>query len=59
MMRTVSDSIFLKVIQVSETTTIQLNKKTAADLRKIGTMGQTYDDVLQMLIDEHRGREGV
>lgn len=44
---------------MSETTTIQLNKKTAAELRKLGTMGQTYDDVLRMLIEEHKEHEKV
>jgi len=39
---------------MSEITTIQLQKSTVAALREIGVMGQTYDDVLQQLIEEHR-----
>ena len=38
---------------MSEITTIQVGKKTADDLKKIGTMGQTYDDVINELIAEH------
>jgi hypothetical protein len=35
---------------------ILINRKTAEKLKKLGTMGETYDDVINRLI-ETRGRK--
>ena len=37
---------------MSEITTIQLNKTTVKRLKKIGGMGQTYDELINELLDE-------
>jgi len=34
-------------------TSIQLAKSTVDKLKNVGTMGDTYDIVIQMLIEEH------
>lgn len=34
-------------------TTIQLKKTTVEKLKNVGTMGDTYDTAITMLIDEH------
>jgi len=41
---------------MSKTTTIAVNKTTAKRLQKIGKMGQTYDDLINELLDD-RGVE--
>jgi hypothetical protein len=38
---------------MTETTTIQIKKQTREELRKIGTMGDDYDSVIERLIIEH------
>lgn len=38
---------------MSETTTIQITKKTRDELRKIGKMGDDYNKVINDLIIEH------
>ncbi len=39
---------------MSEVTTIQLRKETRAELREFGMKGESYDDVLQKLMDAAR-----
>ena len=36
-----------------ETTTIQLMKSTQEKLKSVGTMADTYDTLIQRLIEEH------
>jgi hypothetical protein len=36
-----------------EKTTIQLEKSTVQKLKDVGTMGDTYDTVIQQLIEEY------
>jgi len=36
-----------------EKTTIKVSKKTAEKLRKLGTMGDSYDDVVKRLLKQH------
>ena len=38
---------------MAETTTIQITKQTRDELRKIGTMGDDYNRVINKLIAEH------
>lgn len=53
--------VIIKVINIiatiadimAETTTIQITKKTREELRKIGSMGDDYNKVINDLIAEH------
>lgn len=40
-----------------ENTTIQITKKNRDELRKIGSMGDDYNKVIEDLINEHKERE--
>lgn len=39
---------------MSETTTIQITKQTRDELKKIGTMGDDYNAVIEKLIKEYK-----
>lgn len=39
---------------MSETTTIQVTRQTRDELKKIGSMGDDYNDVIEKLIREYR-----
>ncbi len=50
------------MIVMSETTTIQIAKETRDSLKEIGSMGDDYNKVIKMLIEEHwekLGRENL
>lgn len=38
---------------MNEITTIKLSKETLERIKKIGNMGESYEDVIKKLIDEH------
>jgi predicted CopG family antitoxin len=38
-------------------TTIQVSKDVREELKKLGTMGETYDDVIRRLIKKAKGCE--
>ncbi|MGB9928602.1 MAG: hypothetical protein ACPK85_09380 [Methanosarcina sp.] len=42
---------------MSETTTIQITKQTREELKKIGSMGDDYNKVIEKLIKEHKERQ--
>lgn len=46
--------ITIIVIIMSETTTIQITKETRDALKKIGSMGDDYNKVIQKLIAEYK-----
>ncbi|MGH9977320.1 MAG: hypothetical protein ACRD8Z_16040 [Nitrososphaeraceae archaeon] len=37
--------------------TIKIDDKTHAELQKMGSMGQTFNDVIWMLIQEHKEKQ--
>lgn len=41
----------------SEWTTIRISKTTAKRLKALGRMGESYEDVISRLIDEHEKME--
>lgn len=50
----VAINIIIAIVPItSETTTIQITKQTREELRKIGTMGDDYNKVINELIVEH------
>jgi hypothetical protein len=40
-------------LKMNKITTIKLSKETLERIKKIGNMGESYEDVIKMLIDEH------
>ena len=46
------------MIVMSETTTIQIAKETRDSLKEIGSMGDDYNKVIKMLIEEHWEKVG-
>jgi len=42
---------------MSETTTIQISKSTRDELKKIGSMGDDYNTVIEKLIKEYKAHE--
>ena len=47
------NNIIVIALIMAETTTIQITKQTRDELRKIGTMGDDYNKVINKLIAEH------
>lgn len=45
------------VVIMSETTTIQITKQTRDELKKIGSMGDNYNTVIEKLIREYKDYE--
>ena len=45
------------MIIMSETTTIQITKQTREELKRIGSMGDDYNKVIEKLIQEHKEYE--
>lgn len=39
---------------MNKITTIKLSKETLERIKKIGNMGESYEDVIKMLIDEYK-----
>lgn len=42
---------------MSETTTIQITKQTREELKKLGSMGDDYNKVIEKLIQEYKNYE--
>jgi len=42
---------------MSETTTIQVTRQTRDELKKIGSMGEDYNAVIEKLIRDHKEHE--
>lgn len=42
---------------MTETTTIQVTKQTREELKKIGSMGDDYNKVIEKLIQEYKDHE--
>lgn len=51
--RVAINNIIVIALIMAETTTIQITKQTRDELRKIGTMGDDYNKVINKLIAEH------
>jgi len=47
----------VNLAMVSETTTISLHKETKEHLRRLGSNGQTYDEIIRDLIERASIRE--
>lgn len=54
MTSTIINAIIAIVCIMSETTTIQITKKTREALKEIGSMGDDYNKVIEKLIAEYR-----
>lgn len=50
-MVTLISSVTLLILRSKMSGTIKLNKKTKDALKQIGVMGETYDDVVSLLVE--------